>query len=169
MPPPSEYDQKWWQTFRLLTRTLNVMVVGAVLLLGYLLMGDYLKSWWEPTPAPAPFATSTPAATAVVDDRIENGIHVATGLIYAEGFELVRATCTACHSAQLVTQNRATRQGWRDMIRWMQATQGLWDLGDNETAILNYLATHYAPEEVGRRPQLDLTEVEWYILELDEE
>ena len=54
------------------------------------------------------------------------------------------------------------------MIDWMQATQGLWELGDNEPIILDYLATHYAPEEVGRRANLDVEEIGWYILELEE-
>ncbi|MEL6720157.1 MAG: hypothetical protein AAFP82_15710 [Bacteroidota bacterium] len=98
-------------------------------------------------------------------DQVKNGIHVATGLVYAEGFEVVSTTCTACHSAKLVTQNRASRAGWEQMIDWMQATQGLWDLGENEPIILDYLATHYAPEEVGRRANLE--EIEWYILEGD--
>jgi hypothetical protein len=44
----------------------------------------------------------------------------------------------------------------------MQQTQGLWDLGDNEKPILDYLAKNYAPEDAGRRKQL--TNVEWYIL-----
>jgi len=97
--------------------------------------------------------------------QVENGIHLATGLVYADGFEVVKTTCTACHSAKLVTQNRASRAGWEQMIDWMQETQGLWELGTNEPIILDYLATHYAPEEVGRRT--NLKEIEWYILEED--
>lgn len=101
-------------------------------------------------------------------DRVENGIHIRTGLVYDEGFEIVRGTCTACHSAKLVTQNRATRAGWKEMIVWMQKTQGLWDLGKNEPVILDYLAKHYAPDEIFRRPGLNLEEVEWFILDLEE-
>jgi len=100
-------------------------------------------------------------------DKIENGIHVQTGLIYAEGFQEVRATCTACHSAKLVTQNRATREGWESMIDWMQETQGLWELGAIEPIILDYLSKHYAPQKSNRRKNLDLKEIEWYILELE--
>ena len=98
-------------------------------------------------------------------ERIENGIHVASGLRAAKGYKVVRANCTACHSAKLITQNRATREGWKAMIDWMQETQGLWSLGDKEWQILDYLAANYAPEEIGRRAALD--EVEWYILELE--
>ncbi|MEM9931613.1 MAG: hypothetical protein AAF840_17535 [Bacteroidota bacterium] len=153
--------------FRPLLVLINLAFIGAVVFFCYLLFGAALPSWWAPPPEPLPSAYSP---QAIVDDydRVENGIHVATGLIYAEGFEIVRGTCTACHSAKLVTQNRATREGWLQMIRWMQATQGLWELGDKEKPILDYLAKHYAPEEVGRRANLDVAAIEWYILELEE-
>ncbi|MEN0051765.1 MAG: monoheme cytochrome C [Bacteroidota bacterium] len=108
--------------------------------------------------------TATASDTTIVKD----GIHLATGLVYAEGFEIVRASCTTCHSAKLVTQNRATRAGWEQMIDWMQATQGLWELGTLEPIILDYLATHYAPEDIGRRANLEPEEIAWYILELEE-
>lgn len=96
---------------------------------------------------------------------VENGIHVATGLAYDENFELVRAVCTSCHSAKLITQNRATREGWKDMIVWMQKTQNLPDLGPAEPVVLDYLAKHYSPEEVGRRAPLNMEEIEWYEFE----
>ena len=101
-------------------------------------------------------------------DRIVRGIHEATGLIAAPGYKLVKANCTICHSAKLVTQNRATREGWASMIDWMQRTQGLWDLGGQEPKILDYLATNYAPEEGGRRSNIDLEASEWYVLDLEE-
>lgn len=101
--------------------------------------------------------------SAITSEEIIDGVHVPTGLIVAEGFETVRAQCTACHSGKLVAQNRATREGWEEMIRWMQKSQGLWPLGENEPVILDYLATNYGPQETGRRANLE--EVEWYILE----
>ncbi|MEM9885717.1 MAG: hypothetical protein AAF849_07485 [Bacteroidota bacterium] len=104
-----------------------------------------------------------------VEEDVKDGIHTATGLVYAEGFEVVRASCTTCHSAQLVIQNRATREGWEQMIDWMQATQGLWELGEQEPIILDYLATHYAPEAIGRRANLNVEKIRWYILDLEEE
>lgn len=67
---------------------------------------------------------------------------------------IVRAHCTACHSAALITQNRLTREGWTETIRWMQKKQGLWPLGQHEEVILNYLVTHYSPNEHGRRKAL---------------
>lgn len=93
---------------------------------------------------------------------IENGIHVPTGLIVDDGCQDVMVTCGACHSLDLVTQNRATRTGWKDIIVWMQETQKLWDLGDKEVIILDYLAKNYAPENTGRRKNIE--NVEWYNL-----
>ncbi len=86
-----------------------------------------------------------------------------TGFLDGEHKMLVVANCTACHSSKLVTQNRASREGWRNMIRWMQKTQNLWDLGENEEKILDYLSTHYAPEDQGRRA--NLKDIEWYELD----
>jgi PDZ domain-containing secreted protein len=97
--------------------------------------------------------------------EIVDGKHVATGLIADEGLNLVIAHCTGCHSAKLVTQNRFNKEGWTRVIRWMQETQNLWDLGESEEAIVEYLSNHYAPEFAGRR--MPLTEMEWY--ELKEE
>ena len=77
-----------------------------------------------------------------------------TGLALGSGFEVVRLHCTVCHSARLVTQNRANRAGWRAMIRWMQDTQGLWPLGDQEDIVLDYLVAHYGARPAGRRRPL---------------
>ena len=77
-----------------------------------------------------------------------------TGLALAPGFEVVRVQCTVCHSAKLITQNRADRDGWSAMIRWMQETQGLWPLGDNESTVLDYLSANYGPVAAGRRARL---------------
>jgi hypothetical protein len=93
---------------------------------------------------------------------IEEGIHVPTGLIVDVGCQEVMSACGACHSLNLVTQNRATRDGWKDIIVWMQETQKLWDLGIQEEVILDYLAKNYAPENSGRRKNLE--DIEWYRL-----
>ena len=96
-------------------------------------------------------------------DKIENGIHIRTGFAEGDGLQLVINNCTSCHSAKLVTQNRMTKEKWLATIRWMQKTQNLWDLEANEEAIVNYLATYYAPFKSGRRKNLE--EIEWYELE----
>jgi hypothetical protein len=111
-------------------------------------------------------AADAPIPLDEIENRIENGIHVQTGLLDGEGLNLVIAHCTACHSAQLVTQNRADREGWKKMIVWMQETQNLWDLGTQEEAILDYLAKNYAPEAVesGNFRRAPLKDIEWYEL-----
>jgi len=97
------------------------------------------------------------------NEGIENGIHVNTGLIDAEGLPLVIAHCTGCHSGKLITQNRLSKDGWQETIRWMQQTQNLWDLGEDEKIIVAYLAKNYAPSAKGRRDILK--DIEWYSLE----
>jgi hypothetical protein len=74
-----------------------------------------------------------------------------TGFVVSENYEIVRAHCTACHSAKLVTQNRMTRDNWLETIRWMQKSQGLWPLGVQEQKILDYLESHYSPIAISRR------------------
>lgn len=155
--------------FRPLLILINLALGFCVLFLSYLLFGGMLRTAFESKPLAVQTRSKEIGTNNIGDDdQVIDGIHVQTGLVFAEGFEIVRATCTACHSAQLVTQNSATREGWLQMIRWMQKTQGLWDLGKNEKPIVDYLAKHYAPEEVGRRANLDIAAIEWYILELEE-
>jgi len=77
-----------------------------------------------------------------------------TGLAIAPGVELVSTVCTVCHSSKIIIQNRADRDGWRDMIRWMQEKQGLWPLGEQEAAILDYLSSQYGPQSSARRRPL---------------
>lgn len=77
-----------------------------------------------------------------------------TGLIIDKGFTIVKANCTACHSAALVTQNRMSRETWLETIRWMQKTQGLWPLSKNEPIILDYLTKHYNLSDTGRRKSI---------------
>lgn len=87
---------------------------------------------------------STHAEEKIIYDPI-------TGFVIGENYEIVRAHCTACHSAKLVTQNRMTRENWLETIRWMQKSQGLWPLGAQEQKILDYLESHYSPIAVSRR------------------
>ncbi len=109
--------------------------------------------------------TQTLATTPeeVNEELIDNGIHVRTGLVDAEGLMTVVNNCTNCHSAKLVTQNRMSAERWNETIKWMQETQNLWDLGDNQAIIVNYLVTNYPVEDKGRRE--NLKNIEWYDLE----
>jgi hypothetical protein len=105
------------------------------------------------------------AVLAVSEDpnKIENGIHVRTGLVEAEGLMTVVNNCTNCHSSKLIIQNRMNAERWNTTITWMQQTQNLWDLGDNQAVIVNYLVANYPPKAVGRRA--NLSNIDWYELE----
>lgn len=93
----------------------------------------------------------------------DDGVHMESGLVADDGYQLIIANCTKCHSANLVTQNRGNRDYWKSLIIWMQTTQGLWELGDSEEKILDYLSKNYAPVQEGRRA--NLSGVQWYELE----
>jgi hypothetical protein len=102
-----------------------------------------------------PYATTTDST---------RGLDPTTGFVIAEGIELMRAHCTGCHSSRMITQYRASREVWLEKIRWMQRTQNLWDLGEAEPKILDYLAKHYAPTAAYDRRK-PLEKVEWYRLD----
>jgi len=70
--------------------------------------------------------------------------------------------CTNCHSSKLVIQNRMNEDRWNATIKWMQETQNLWPLGDNQKIIVDYLVKNYPPVEKGRRASL--TNINWYEL-----
>ena len=85
------------------------------------------------------------------------------GLIDDVGVLLVLRNCNSCHSTQFITQNRMTKEGWKSTIRWMQSTQNLWDLGEDEELILAYLSKNYSPSATGRRQNIVIED--WYTLE----
>ncbi|MDX2305253.1 MAG: hypothetical protein NW226_20755 [Microscillaceae bacterium] len=117
--------------------------------------------WITPPKANKPIKKVSVSKSGL-ESQIKDGIHQPTGLIADKHLKLVIIHCTGCHSAKLITQNQATREGWEGIIRWMQANQNLQDLGENEDAILDYLAKNYAPKFRGRRPPLE--NIEWYEL-----
>ena len=142
---------------KVVTRGIYVLILGVVGLVYYII---------NPTVLDIQFNTDKTAVVAEAEAPLpeyENGIHLETGFKEGENLQLVINNCTSCHSAKMVTQNRATRDGWKTMITWMQETQNLWDLGENEPLILDYLAKYYAPEKAGRRQPL--TNIDWYELE----
>lgn len=119
---------------------------------------------WVAMAALRPMATSS--ETSLTEIRLDTAkvrIDSLTGFVIDDGFDMVRAHCTACHSPKLVTQFGASREGWLEKIRWMQHTQNLWDLGEAEPVILDYLAKNYpATLKFDRREPLKV--VEWYKL-----
>ena len=119
----------------------------------------YINFWPEP---PADQAFDAANMAPLPSPSIVDGLDVETGLIAGKDYKLVKQNCTYCHSAKLITQNKMTRTGWENTIRWMQETQNLPDLYENEGPILDYLATYYAPKKRGRRAPLE--NIEWYEL-----
>ncbi len=158
MSSENEFDKK----IRLITsfmwlRVFTICACGTLLIWGGLYFSG--KSGYTSTHQADPEPEQQEEATVA---EVVDGIHVESGLIAEQGYELVLQNCGACHSYKLVTQNRATEEGWLDMIRWMQRTQKLWDLGKNEAGIIAYLGKHYGPLKKGRRA--NLTNIEWYEL-----
>lgn len=108
--------------------------------------------------------TTTRLQKGVTAQDSLKGIDPETGLVIAKDLILVKAHCTGCHSSKMITQFRATKEGWLDRIRWMQKTQKLWDLGEAEPAILAYLSTYYAPVKSPQRRE-PLQNIQWYKLD----
>ena len=167
----SIFDQQREVTlFKTITLIKNIalwVVAGALLWLLYTSFSESLDQMWADRPplVSKPIAMGTAAQYRTADpDMVVNGIHVSSGMVYDENFKLVQRSCTSCHSSKLITQNRATREGWSQMIDWMQATQGLTDLGKYEVKILDYLEKNYPPIQSGRRGNLDMSNIDWYEL-----
>lgn len=132
------------------------MKIKVLIILSGIIIITLLACETEPSNVPLTEEENTPGSLAVPE------VNEATGLVMDETFPLIIAHCTSCHSAKLITQNRATRDGWASMIDWMQATQGLWKFDEHEPQILDYLAKYYGPTESGRRENLAVEE--WYEL-----
>lgn len=88
-----------------------------------------------------------------------------TGLIIDKDLYMVKAQCTSCHSSKLIIANHFTRDGWKQKIRWMQANHNLWELGETEKQVLDYLEKYYAPTQTFARRQ-PLKDIKWYKLDV---
>lgn len=132
----------------------SILVFVAALLFVLLIVVKFKDEPLEPSPK-----------NKIQSSDIVDGIHQPTGLKDDEGMMAVVTHCTGCHSAQLVIQNRMNRERWNATIRWMQETQNLWDLGDNQELIVDYLVKNYPVSEKGRRAQLQ--DIEWYDLTIN--
>ena len=108
-------------------------------------------------------ATDSRFQPAEVDTTHHTSLDPESGLVAEGEYLIVRGTCTACHSANLILQNRMTRDDWLKSIRWMQKTQGLWELpADLEGKILDYLGKHYAPDQPKSIRRQPLQAVQWH-------
>ena len=153
MNGPEAFKDQVKQLYRALTGLLIAFVMVIGLVMAYVIdpsIFDSKDDSWVAVPEEDP-------------DLIVDGIHQRTGLIEAEGLMAVVSNCTSCHSAKLITQNRMNAERWNTTIAWMQETQNLWDLGDQQEVIVNYLVTNYPPKAKGRR--MALTDIQWYELE----
>ncbi|PWJ59577.1 hypothetical protein CLV98_102411 [Dyadobacter jejuensis] len=86
-----------------------------------------------------------------------------SGLYMDENLHIVKAMCSNCHATTIISQNKFTREGWLEKIRWMQANHNLWELGETEPVILDYLEKYYGPSKSYSR-RAPLTDIEWYRL-----
>jgi hypothetical protein len=128
------------------------LIISAILGLGLLaFQPDYTQD----------IATNTQTTTQTRADTTK--FDPETGLIVDENLYMAKAQCTSCHSAKLVTANNFSRDGWKQKIRWMQANHNLWELGDAEKIVLDYLEKNYGPK-ISTARRAPLKDVKWYDL-----
>lgn len=114
---------------------------------------------------PATLRLPEPAAIQAKDTL---KIDAETGLVADPYLSLLKANCTTCHSTKLISQHRFTREGWVGKIRWMQQYHNLWNLGESERVILDYLEKYYSPQSNANQlpaRRAPLKNIEWYKLE----
>jgi hypothetical protein len=100
-----------------------------------------------PAAKPDPEAPKPRAAKQIIDGR--------TGLHLDEGWEIVAARCTGCHSGRVVARSAGDRAHWARVLRWTQQTQELAALPPaEEDVVLEYLAKNYGPRAYARRAPL---------------
>lgn len=139
------------------------MRVTLIVVLG---LGLILSSFRQGTSVESKAQVKTFAYTANATVRTDTTkMDPETGLIVDENLYMVKAQCTGCHSTKLISANHFTRDGWKQKIRWMQANHNLWELGETEKQVLDYLEKNYAPVQVVSR-RAPLKDIKWYDLKL---
>lgn len=71
-----------------------------------------------------------------------------------ENWKLIKPNCTQCHSERLLIQQQLDRKDWLKAIRRMQSKENLWDLGDAESKILDYLSTYYGASDRSKKQRV---------------
>jgi hypothetical protein len=106
-----------------------------------------------------------PTVPAFVADTVK--IDAETGLANDPNLMMVKSQCLACHSSKLILQHRFTRTGWQERIRWMQKYHKLWELGESEKVVLDYLEKHYGPQTAVhvQSRRAPLKDIKWYKLD----
>lgn len=156
MSKEEDYRKLIKKIFRLLQILFSLFLIAGGLVVYYSINPDFFSA------NTVPDTITTIQAVEDESDKIENGIHVRTGLVEAEGLMTVVNNCTNCHSSKIIIQNRMNTERWNATIKWMQETQNLWDLGRNQEVIVNYLVSNYPPKDTGRRDIL--SNIDWYVL-----
>ncbi|WP_142783957.1 monoheme cytochrome C [Changchengzhania lutea] len=156
MSKEEKFRKQIKKVYHLLLLLFSLFLIAGVMLVYYTINPDFFT-----------FKTKTETIVSIPiegdEDSIENGIHIRTGLIEAEGLMTVVNNCTNCHSSKIILQNRMNTERWNTTIKWMQETQNLWGLGKNQEIIVNYLVTNYPVKDKGRRD--NLSNIDWYELE----
>lgn len=68
------------------------------------------------------------------------------GLPHKDGYEDVAIYCSACHTLEIVMQQRASRERWAYMLGWMVEQQNMPPMPDDQSArVLNYLSENFGP------------------------
>lgn len=148
-----------------LIRLLLIFKLALALVIGILLYMAFPGCFSKINFTELPSFPTGPSTKEEAQVTLTNYLEESAGVLVANTHvELVKKHCTGCHSARLIAQNRKSKDRWKENIVWMQATQGLWDLGEDEAGILEYLSTNYAPENSGRRKALNLNDKDWYYL-----
>lgn len=88
-----------------------------------------------------PYADIAASTTAsVFDPHDEYG-----GLPRSAGVDSVAAWCSACHTLQIVMQQRQNRDGWDYLLNWMVDKQGMAaPPPETRTEILDYLSREFS-------------------------
>ena len=116
----NEYDMDTGPLWSLLKSLLTFTILCVVGLVLYVPMEKYISGWGGSKYTEEQLNEWTnKRMDADSGPEVVDGIHIASGMVYDENFDVVKATCTSCHSSKLIIQNRATREGWKDMIVWM--------------------------------------------------
>lgn len=131
-------------------KTLFFAIIGSVL---FLSMQDVMQLKENIQPK---------SLTSYVVDTLK--MDAESGMYLDDNLFMVKAQCTVCHSTKVITQHRYSRETWLEKIRWMQTYHNLWDLGETEVTVLDYLEKYYGPETVVSRRK-PLTDIKWYMLE----
>ncbi|MEQ1932068.1 MAG: hypothetical protein ABL957_16260 [Parvularculaceae bacterium] len=69
------------------------------------------------------------------------------GLPQTDGYELVAARCAACHSLNVVMQQRLPQERWDYLLTWMSESKGMPALvAEDRRTVLDYLVRNFGPQ-----------------------